>query len=113
METSVTGASSSTADSMGMTVSGLPNVFFASKSEACKTINFPLCLPDEIPFRFNWIFLLWMPVLTILMMSSFVPLSRAAVANSSVLPGNGFFVHRQGAIRLFRHCARIIVVHSS
>ena len=55
METSVTGASSSTADSMGMTVSGLPNVFFASRSEACKTVNFPLCLPDEIPFRFNLI----------------------------------------------------------
>jgi hypothetical protein len=48
METSVTGASSSTADSMGMTVSGLPNVFFASRSEACKTVNFPLCLPDEL-----------------------------------------------------------------
>jgi len=59
METSVAGASSSTADSMGMTVSGLPNVFFASRSEACKTVNFPLCLPDEIPFRFNLIFLLW------------------------------------------------------
>ena len=86
METSVTGASSSTADSMGMTVSGLPNVFFASRSEACKTVNFPLCLPDEIPFRFNLIFLLWMLVLTILMTNSFVPLSKAAVANSSLCP---------------------------
>ena len=112
METSVTGASSSTADSMGMTVSGLPNVFFASRFEACKTVNFPLCLPDEIPFRFNLIFLLWMLVLTILMMNSFVPLSKAAVANSSLCPVTAF-CSSSGAIRLFQHCARIIVVHSS